>query len=619
MKIFEKIRNDEVNMVIIVIKNIIMLFSCIVVYQALPNSWTNLKWNYGDIDVKTIAQTLSIFIGIYAIWMLINYFVLRKIGYIKALSLIEILFYILIIALPIYLSHAYESEFKYIFLLVIIVTIIQYGIRYGVISALISSVVILGIDLIYAPNVNNINSYFEKDLILAGVFILVAWILGYYVELETENKKEKEEQLKLLNNELEEQSIQRNNIEELLLKNDICFDILFENSQNAIIVHKDDKIIYANERAAKLLGYDEAIQLDKMKIYNFCDEKEIKVLRQKYLKIIDSKLSRMIDEEVIINFSGSPITVRNTSSFFIYEGKPSVLTFLLDITTEKQLETLKTDAEKNLKLLNETREFNILITEFFTNISHEIKTPLNIIHVAIQSLEMYVENYNSNNIVKCKEYLKMMKQNSFRMIRLVNNLLDMTRFDSGFMKLNKQNHNIVSVVEDITQSVATYVKSKNIDIIFDTNIEEKIVSIDEDKIERIMLNLLSNAFKYTHPNGIIKVILEDKGSSVAISVKDKGNGISKEKLGVIFERFGQANRSLSREYEGSGIGLYLVKAFVEMHKGKITVNSVEGEGTEFTILLPVEVVKDEGHKKSILFETNIERINIEFSDIYNLD
>ena len=149
--------------------------------------------------------------------------------------------------------------------------------------------------------------------------------------------------------------------------------------------------------------------------------------------------------------------------------------------------------------------------------------------------------------------------------------------------------------------------------------EEKNIAFDNDKLERIILNILSNAFKHSPSDGIIKVNLEDKGSSVLISVKDEGDGISEEKLGVIFERFGQANRSLSREHEGSGIGLYLVKSFVEMHNGEITVKSKVGQGTEFIIVLPVEIVKDEPYMENILFETNIHRINIEFSDIYNID
>lgn len=144
------------------------------------------------------------------------------------------------------------------------------------------------------------------------------------------------------------------------------------------------------------------------------------------------------------------------------------------------------------------------------------------------------------------------------------------------------------------------------------------MAFDYDKIERIILNLISNAFKYSHSKGRIYVNLIDEGSNLVIKVKDEGDGIPKDKLNVIFERFGQANRSLSRQCEGTGIGLYLVKSFTEMHGGKISVTSIEGKGSEFSILLPAVLVKDQPFMddKSIL-QSNVERISIEFSDIYS--
>ena len=205
-------------------------------------------------------------------------------------------------------------------------------------------------------------------------------------------------------------------------------------------------------------------------------------MEKKYSNITKNKLSKIIEEENILNCNGNSIPVRNTSSVFNYKGKSSVLTFLFDITSEKKVEILEKDREKNLKLLNETREFNIIIMDFFTNMSHELKTPVNVIYVAIQTIDMYLDNDTLENINKCKSYLKIMKQNCLRMIRLINNLLDIAKLDSGFIKLNKKNGNIVSVVEDIIQSVVCYGKSKEIEIIFDTDIEEKIMGFDHDMI-----------------------------------------------------------------------------------------------------------------------------------------
>ncbi|KGK89966.1 ATP-binding protein [Clostridium sp. HMP27] len=602
-----------------IIKIAIIVFISIIVYINIPNYWSILRIkNNGQFNLYTTAFFLCTMILIYVSWTITNLKVKLSISIFNISWLIENIFFLSIISLPIYLFSAYDNEYKYLFLLLIVFSVIQYGLNYGVITAFFSSIFILGVDLLYAPSVSGVNMHFQKDLVMVGIFIFVAWVLGYYVELENENKMKKENELQLLSTELKERNTERRIIEESLIKNKICYDILFENSQNAIIVHADGKILYANESAARLLGYESPLDLNNKSIYNHCSQKDIAFVKERYLNIIKSKLSKVIYESNILNCTGNSIAVRNTSTFFVYEGKESVMSFLLDITPEKQIETLKHDVEKNIKLLNESREFNTLVTEFFINMSHEFKTPVNVISVAIQTMNMYLENFNTDNIDKFKSYLKIVKQNCFRMTRLINNLMDITKVDSGFIKIDKKNGNIVSVVEDITQSVAAYIKSKDIELIFDTNVEEKIMAFDHDKIERVILNLLSNAFKYTNSNGHIYVNLEDKGENVVIKVRDDGHGIPSNMLNVIFERLGQANRSLSRQCEGTGIGLYLVKSFIEIHGGKISVTSEEGKGSEFTIVLPANLISDEKYENKSFYETNVEMINIEFSDVYSV-
>lgn len=610
-------RENNIFLMLSIMKIAIIIFISIIIYFNANNYWAILAIkNYGQFNLYTITLLFCFLTLAYVIWIIINSKL--SVNVVKFSWLIKDIFFMLIISLPIYLSGSYENECKYLFLLVIISSVIEYGLRKGVITSLLCSILIVGADLLYAPIVNDVNAYFQKDLILVGIFIFIAWVLGYYVELENENRRKKDNQLEALSTELKEQNNERSIIEESLLKNKICYDILFENSQNAIIIHVQGKILYANKSAARLLGYENPLQLNDKSIYRHCSQNNIKSTKKMYLNVINNKLSKVISEESILNCSGNSISVRNTSSFYIYDGMPSILTFLLDITSEKQIETLKHDVEKNLSLLNKSREFNTLITEFFTNMSHEFKTPVNVISVAIQTMDVYFENFNIDNIDKCKSYLKIMKQNCFRMTRLINNLMDITKVDSGFIKINERNDNIVRVIEDITQSVAAYVKSKNIELTFDTNVEEKIIAFDHDKIERVILNLLSNAFKYTSSNGHIYVNVEDRGKNVIITVKDDGKGIPPNMLNVIFERFGQVNRSLSRQCEGTGIGLYLVKSFIEIHGGKISVISEEGKGSEFTILLPAKLAKDKNYESNAFYENNVERINIEFSDIYSI-
>ncbi len=259
-------------------------------------------------------------------------------------------------------------------------------------------------------------------------------------------------------------------------------------------------------------------------------------------------------------------------------------------------------------------------TEFLANMSHELRTPLNVICSTIQLLKS-LDGSKTLGEEKIKYYIKIMNQNSLRLLRLINNIIDTTKIESDSISLNIKNGDIVYVVEEISQSVAEYIKSHGITLIFDTDIEEKIIAFDEEKIERIMLNLLSNAVKFTEENGSILVNIYDSEDFIKISVKDTGIGIPKEKLEFIFERFAQIDKSTSRHNEGSGIGLALVKSLVEMHGGEINVNSEEGKGSEFIITLPTRVVDREEEENNLnnkeVFETNYEQnLSVEFSDIY---
>ena len=277
----------------------------------------------------------------------------------------------------------------------------------------------------------------------------------------------------------------------------------------------------------------------------------------------------------------------------------------------------------NKKLLDETILSETLKTEFFSNLSHELRTPLNVILSALQLLDTNAYGNDANDKeIKFKKYSNIMKQNCYRQLRLVNNMIDITKLDAGFFELTEQNCNIVNVVESVTMSVAEYIKSKSIELIFDTDIEECIISCDPEKIERVILNLLANSIKFTKPDGNITVNMYDKGENIILSIKDTGIGIPNDKLDIIFDRFRQVDRSLTRRQEGSGIGLSIVKSLVELHGGKITVLSEYGKGTEFIIMFPVIILPKEtvtcGEFEGESQE-RIERIHVEFSDIYSLN
>jgi len=255
--------------------------------------------------------------------------------------------------------------------------------------------------------------------------------------------------------------------------------------------------------------------------------------------------------------------------------------------------------------------------EFIVNISHELKTPLNILSATVQLFSIYCSNGSldkmKSSIIK---YIGSMKQNCYRLSKLINNIVDSSKIETGFFELHLSNNNIVEVVEDIVMSVTNLTEIKGLNILFDTDTEEKIIACDPEKIERVVLNLISNAIKFSDKGDKIFINIKDKDKFVEISVEDNGIGIEEKNLGTIFDRFKQVDKSLSRNAEGTGIGLSLVKSIVELHCGHIYAESEVGNGSKFIVKLPSRNVSHENltHNKKILSKN--ENIKVELSDIH---
>lgn len=326
----------------------------------------------------------------------------------------------------------------------------------------------------------------------------------------------------------------------------------------------------------------------------------------------ESKLQYPLMEACVIDKVGQQIATIFKSVEYALEQKQQ-------LSARKEIEAESSAYKEALKL-------ETLKTEFLANISHELKTPLNIIYSILQMFELELKELMKHNYIeytydKLVEYEGIAKQNIFRLLRLINNITDISKMGAGYYKAKMVNGNIVKEIEDITMSVVAYFKNKKISIIFDTDVEELVMAYDPEKMERIMLNLFSNAVKYTSPGGAIEVKLKAQKEQLAISVKDTGIGIPKEKQSVIFERFTQVDSSFSRKCEGSGIGLALVKSLVEMQQGKISVESEEGKGSTFTVVLPIRQIDNQKQKRELEIEKEeqlLYKCKVEFSDIYDL-
>ncbi|MDO5516373.1 MAG: HAMP domain-containing sensor histidine kinase [Clostridium sp.] len=289
------------------------------------------------------------------------------------------------------------------------------------------------------------------------------------------------------------------------------------------------------------------------------------------------------------------------------------------LTINKGLNRDVMEISKNMRTIQEAEKMR---SYFFANLSHEFKTPLNIISATLQLLD---KNKTKGNEYLLESYLKYestLKQNCYRMVRLTNNFVDISKIDAGYMKLEFNNYNIVELVEDITMSVVLYIENKHINIIFDTTDEEIYVKCDPDAIERIVLNLLSNATKFTKENGNIFVDISSDIDYVYITVKDDGPGIDPELREHVFKMFVQGDKSLNRETEGSGIGLSLVYSLAKLHEGDVSISDTE-TGTEIIVKIPNVQMKNNKDNNNFNLQSDAhqkitEKINIEFSDIYGI-
>lgn len=417
-------------------------------------------------------------------------------------------------------------------------------------------------------------------------------------------------------NKFREKELQRKYLEEIIIQNEHCYDLIIDNSSNCIFIINDEKIAYANKTMLDTIKAENQCDLIGRSIWEFIQtDSEHEAYLIKLKENINNTKFVVID---LIGLDGSKLKFEYSLNNITYRGKHAYLVVLRNISQREEIKSLKNDLNKSEKKLSQSKELNRELTEFFSNISHELKTPLNIILGSIQLINQYEkELITTPNLQRQNSILKIMRQNAFRLVRLVNNLIDISKYDVGYLKLNLHNYNIVSIVEDITLSVSDYYKMKYIKIIFDTNTEEKIMAVDCDKIERIMLNLLSNSIKFTDKGGEISVNFTDMGDYVQVSVKDTGIGIPEEKLKTIFNRFEQVDKTFTRKREGSGIGLALVKSLVEIHGGSINVISKINEGSEFIIELPVTIIENEETDIELTYESKVDKINIEFSDIYS--
>ena len=254
--------------------------------------------------------------------------------------------------------------------------------------------------------------------------------------------------------------------------------------------------------------------------------------------------------------------------------------------------------------------------DFILNISHDLRSPLNII---LSILQCYKEEYKDiEKVNECKEHMELIKRNGYKILKLINNLIDTTKLEKKHYNIKRENLDIINLIEWNISSIDKYAKQKNISLVFDTNVEECIMAIDPEAIDRIIMNLISNAIKFSPQGSSIYINVWKSINQITISIRDEGMGIPKDEQNTIFNRFIQSSKNKRHENSGSGIGLDLVKYLTKAHNGSIELISEENSGSEFIIKLPIEILEYNKitENKCLNTKSKVEVLELEFSDIY---
>ncbi len=275
---------------------------------------------------------------------------------------------------------------------------------------------------------------------------------------------------------------------------------------------------------------------------------------------------------------------RSFWAYFIY-----VLVIFSGLYAIRKFELNRTKLRDELRLRDleskKLREIEKIKSRFFTNLSHEFRTPLMLIKGPVEQLL-------SGNKINQNEQIKLIQRNSDKLQNLIDQLLELSQLEASSIELSAKKENLISLLRGIFYSFSELADRKKITLKYYSVSDEILAWIDRDKFEKILNNLLSNAFKFTPENGEIRIEVVNTSIDYihysTISIKDSGIGIPADKVDKIFDRFYQVDDSSKRAYSGSGIGLSLVKELVDLHKWKIFVHSKEGVGTEFILQIPLD-------------------------------
>lgn len=331
-------------------------------------------------------------------------------------------------------------------------------------------------------------------------------------------------------------------------------------AEGLVVVDSQGKVVMMNPAAEKLLGVSKKDKIGKSISENLREEQLISLIKGSA-----DKAGREIE---LISSQDETKKILKASSAVVeneYGQTVGMVSVLSDITKQKELDQLKSN--------------------FVANVSHELRTPL----VAIEkSISLILGRTTGEISVTQEQFLVIAERNLKRLSRLINDLLDLSKLEAGKMELKLIPSSIEKVINESVESLDTWAKTKSIKI--EKRIQEAIpqVNMDPDRIIQVLNNLIGNAIKFTPQDGniTIEAKLREEKREIEVSVQDTGIGIPKEAIAKVFDKFYQIGERVATDISGTGIGLSIAKEAVELHRGKIWVESQNGQGAKFTFTLP---------------------------------
>ena len=363
--------------------------------------------------------------------------------------------------------------------------------------------------------------------------------------------------------------------EEEIIRSETKYRSLFEKSNDAIMIHDlNGRILEANDRACEMFGHSEK-ELKQKSIMDLTLEEDRVEIKSRIGRIKTEGYCRK--ESRMFRSDGSLIYV-DVSASFLQAQQNMIQTVGRDITDRVRTEAVMISAKIEAETASRTK------SEFLANMSHELRTPLNSI---IGFSDVMLDGLTGELGPKQKNYMKHISNSGHHLLNLINDILDISKVEAGKMELQIDSLNMKTAIDDIVAMTQTLTSRKNISVNVDVQENMPMLKADRSKLKQIMYNLMGNAIKFTDNDGKITILAKVKDKKILVSIIDNGIGISTGDQKKLFKPFSQIDSAISRSYQGTGLGLALVRELIELHGGNICVESEVGKGSNFTFELPI--------------------------------